>query len=148
LTEEAEAKKLVNESTRWEQARIRKEIEEKELEEARGFLAYAKKWKGKKGKKATRDGVSSFCSWFSFWWLLMIVGLWHVYHLFLLLSSLHRVYIPFFFHLVKINRPWQNKWMIGRMDRWMKWCFITSFILCNYLGSALLCTTTNDFPSY
>jgi translation initiation factor 3 subunit A len=66
LTEEAKAKRLANESTRQEEARIRKEIEEKELEEARAFLAEAKKWKGKKGKKATGDGVSSFCSWLSF----------------------------------------------------------------------------------
>jgi translation initiation factor 3 subunit A len=45
---------------------LRKEIEEKELEEAKAFLAQAKKRKGKKGKKATRDGVSSFCNWLSF----------------------------------------------------------------------------------
>jgi hypothetical protein len=45
---------------------LRKEIEKKELEEARTFLAEAEKWKCKKGKKATRDGVSSFCSWLSF----------------------------------------------------------------------------------
>jgi translation initiation factor 3 subunit A len=45
---------------------LRKEIEEKELEEARALLAEAEKRKGKKGKKATGDGVSSFCSWLSF----------------------------------------------------------------------------------
>jgi len=66
LIEEVEAKRLANESIRREEARIRKEIEEKELEEARALFAEAKKRKGKKGKKATRDGVSSFCSWFIF----------------------------------------------------------------------------------
>ncbi len=66
LTEEAEAKRLATESARREEARIRKEIEEKELEEARALLAEAEKRKGKKGKKATGDGVSSFCSWLSF----------------------------------------------------------------------------------
>jgi translation initiation factor 3 subunit A len=53
LTEEAEAKRLANESTRREEARIRKKIEEKELEEVRALLAEVEKWKGKKGKKAT-----------------------------------------------------------------------------------------------
>jgi hypothetical protein len=43
-----------------------KEIEEKELEEAKVLLVEAEKWKCKKGKKATRDGVSSFCNWLSF----------------------------------------------------------------------------------
>jgi len=38
------------------------EIEEKELEEARAFLVETEKRKGKKGKKVTGDGVSSFCS--------------------------------------------------------------------------------------
>jgi len=94
LTEEAEAKRLTNESARreeatirkeieekeleeatirkeieekeLEEARIRKEIEEMELEEARALLAEAEKRKGKKGKKAIGDGVSSFCSWLSF----------------------------------------------------------------------------------
>jgi hypothetical protein len=40
----------------------RLEIEEKELEEARALLVKAEKRKGKKGKKAIGDGVSSFCS--------------------------------------------------------------------------------------
>jgi hypothetical protein len=44
----------------------RKEIEEKELEEAKVLLAKAEKWKGKMGKKATGDGVNSFYSWLSF----------------------------------------------------------------------------------
>jgi translation initiation factor 3 subunit A len=66
LIEEAEAKRLANELVRQEEARIRKEIEEKKLEEARALFAEAKKRKGKKGKKATRDGVSSFCDWLSF----------------------------------------------------------------------------------
>lgn len=57
LTEEAEAKRLANESARREEARIRKEIDEKELEEARLLLAEAEKRKGKKGKKAAPDGV-------------------------------------------------------------------------------------------
>lgn len=61
LTEEAEAKRLANESKRREEARIRKEIEEKDLEEARLLLAEAEKRKGgKKSKKATADGVSAF----------------------------------------------------------------------------------------
>ncbi len=66
LTEEVEAKRFANESTRREEARIRKEIEEKQLEEAKALLAKVEKWKGKKGKKVTGDGVSSFCSWLSF----------------------------------------------------------------------------------
>jgi hypothetical protein len=41
---------------------LRKEIEEKELEEAKALLVEVEKRKGKKGKKATRDGVSSFCN--------------------------------------------------------------------------------------
>ncbi len=96
-----------------------KEIEEKELEEAKVLLVEAEKWKCKKGKKATRDGVSSFCNWLSFWWMLMIARLWHVYHLFLLLSPAHRVYIPLFFHPVGVNRPWWDGWMIKQMDGWM-----------------------------
>jgi len=46
--------------------RIRKEIEERELETTRALLAEVEKQKGKKSKKAIGDGVSSFCSWFSF----------------------------------------------------------------------------------
>jgi translation initiation factor 3 subunit A len=65
-TEEVEAKRLANESAKRKEARIRKEIEEKELEEARVLLAEAEKRKGKKGKKAIGDGVSSFCNWLSF----------------------------------------------------------------------------------
>lgn len=64
-TEEAEAKRLAIESARREEARIRKEIEEKELEEARAMLAEAEKRKGKKGKKAAGDGVSSTWSLFT-----------------------------------------------------------------------------------
>jgi hypothetical protein len=45
---------------------LQKEIEEKEFEEARAFFAKAEKQKGKKGKKATGDGVSSFCSWLNY----------------------------------------------------------------------------------
>ena len=59
-TEEAEAKRLANESARREEARIRKEIEEKELEEARLLLAEAEKRKGKKGKKGGPDAVCLF----------------------------------------------------------------------------------------
>jgi translation initiation factor 3 subunit A len=66
LTEEAEAKKLANESARREEAKIQKEIEEKELEEVRALLAEAEKRKNKKGEKATGDGVSSFYNWLSF----------------------------------------------------------------------------------
>jgi len=65
LTKEVEAKRLANESTRREETRIQKEIEEKELEEVRTLLVEVEKWKGKKGK-ATGDGVSSFCSWLNF----------------------------------------------------------------------------------
>ncbi len=75
LTEEAEAKRLANESTRREEIRIRKEIEEKELEQARALLVEVEKRKGKKGKKATRDEVSSFCNWLSFLWMPMIAKL-------------------------------------------------------------------------
>ncbi len=57
-TEEAEAKRLATESARREEARIWKEIEEKELEEARALLAEAEKRMGKKGKKVAGDGVS------------------------------------------------------------------------------------------
>jgi translation initiation factor 3 subunit A len=78
LTKEVEAKRLANESARREEARIQKEIEEKELEEVRAFLVEAEKRKGKKGKKAIGDGVSSFYNWFSFLWMFMIAGLWHV----------------------------------------------------------------------
>jgi len=45
LTKEVEAKRLANESARREEARIQKEIEEKELEEARALLAEVEKWK-------------------------------------------------------------------------------------------------------
>jgi translation initiation factor 3 subunit A len=43
LIEEAKAKRLVNESARQEEARIRKEIEKKELEEAKVLLVEAEK---------------------------------------------------------------------------------------------------------
>jgi translation initiation factor 3 subunit A len=56
VIEEAKAKRLANESARRKEARIRKEIEEKEYEEARAFLAETKKQKGKKGKKGIGDG--------------------------------------------------------------------------------------------
>jgi translation initiation factor 3 subunit A len=56
LTEEAEAKRLANESTRQEEAKIPKEIKEKELEEVKALLIEAEKRKGKKGKKAKRWG--------------------------------------------------------------------------------------------
>jgi len=56
VTEEAEVKRLANELARRKEARIWKEIEEKEHEEARAFLVETKKQKGKKGKKAIGDG--------------------------------------------------------------------------------------------
>jgi len=39
-----------------------------------------------------------------------------VCHLFLLLSSPCRVCIPLFLRLVRVNRPWQDGWMIRQMD--------------------------------
>ncbi len=50
-------------------------------------------------------------------------------------SSRH-VCISLFFRPVKVNRPWQDKWVIDGLtdewwDRWMKWCFTTSFTICN-----------------
>jgi hypothetical protein len=52
--------------------------------------------------------ISSICP--------VIAGLWHVCHLFLLLSPLCRVYIPLFLRLIRVNRPWQDGWMIEWMD--------------------------------
>ncbi len=60
--------------------------------------------------------ISSIC--------LVIAGLWHVCHLFLLLSSLRCVCIPLFFRPVEVNRPWRNGWMIG----WI-WSIISSICL-------------------
>jgi translation initiation factor 3 subunit A len=54
LTEEVKAKRLAYELVRQEEARIRKEIEEKKLEEARALLAEAEKRKGKKRQEGHR----------------------------------------------------------------------------------------------
>lgn len=59
--EEVEVKWFVNELVRWEEVRIRKEIEEKEFEEVRVMFVEVEKWKGKKGKKGIMDGVSVWC---------------------------------------------------------------------------------------
>jgi len=69
--------------------------------------------------------ISSIC--------LIIAGLWHVCHLFLLFSPLRRVCIPLFLRLVEVNRPWRDEWMIERMNGWMKWCFMMPFTICNTL---------------
>ncbi len=63
--------------------------------------------------------MSSFCSWLSFWWMLMIAGLWHVCQFFLLLSPLCCICIPLFLRLIGVNRPWRDGWMTGWMDGWM-----------------------------
>jgi hypothetical protein len=55
--------------------------------------------------------ISSICP--------VIARLWHVCHLFLLLSSSHYVCIPLFFCPIGVNRPWQDGWMTRRMDGWM-----------------------------
>lgn len=56
LTEEAEAKRLAAESARREEERIRREMEARELEEARALLLEAEKRKGRKGKKNLEVG--------------------------------------------------------------------------------------------
>ncbi len=55
--------------------------------------------------------ISSIC--------LVIVGLWHVCHLFLLLSLSRRICIPLFLRPIEINRLWRYRWMTKRMNRWM-----------------------------
>jgi hypothetical protein len=107
------SKRLANESIRRKEARIQKEIKEKELEEARALLAKAEKWKGKKGKKAIGNGVSSFSNWLSFLWMLMIAGLWHVCHLFLLFSPPHHVCISLFLRPLRVNK---TGWMDDRTN--------------------------------
>ena len=59
ITEEAEHKRLASEYTKREEQRIRREIEEKELEEAQFLLQEAERRKGKKGKKPAIEGVWS-----------------------------------------------------------------------------------------
>ena len=56
LTQEAEAKRLAAESARREEERIRREMEARELEEARALLLEVEKRKGKKGKKNLEVG--------------------------------------------------------------------------------------------
>ena len=57
ITEEAEQKRLASEYTKREEQRIRREIEEKELEEAQAFWQDAERRKGKQGKKPAVEGV-------------------------------------------------------------------------------------------
>jgi len=47
----------------------------------------------------------------------------------------HRICIPLFLRPIEVNKPWWDGWMTKRMDRWMKWCFTTSFTICNILYS-------------
>ncbi|KAJ4950931.1 hypothetical protein NE237_027763 [Protea cynaroides] len=56
ITEEAEQKRLASEYTRREELRIRREIEERELEEAQALLQEAEKRSKKKGKKTVIEG--------------------------------------------------------------------------------------------
>jgi len=55
----------------------------------------------------------------NFWWMLTIAGLWHVCHLFLLLSPSRCVCIPLFLCPIGVNRPWWDEWMTRWTDRWM-----------------------------
>ena len=50
---------IASEYTKREEKRIRREIEEKELEESQALLQEFEKRKGKKGKKTTIEGVCS-----------------------------------------------------------------------------------------
>lgn len=58
ITEEAEQKRLAEEYIRREEQRIRREIEERELQEAQALLLEAQKGAKKKGKKPLLEGVS------------------------------------------------------------------------------------------
>lgn len=59
ITEEAEQRRLASEYEQRRSQRIRKEIEERELEEAQAMLQEAEKRGKKKGKKPVLEGVSS-----------------------------------------------------------------------------------------
>ena len=56
ITEEAEQKRLASEYTKREEQRIRREIEEKELEEAQAFLQDVERRRGKQGKNKLLKG--------------------------------------------------------------------------------------------
>ncbi|KAJ6792949.1 eukaryotic translation initiation factor 3 subunit A-like [Iris pallida] len=56
ISEEAEQKRLASESIRREEQRIRREIEERELQEAQAILLEAQKRTNKKGKKPLLEG--------------------------------------------------------------------------------------------
>lgn len=58
ITEEAEQKRLALEFEQMKTQRIRREIEERELEEAQAMLQEAEKRGKKKGKKPVLEGVS------------------------------------------------------------------------------------------
>lgn len=58
MTEEAEQKRLAIEFEQMRTERIRREIEERELEEAQALLQEAEKRGKKKGKKSIAEGVS------------------------------------------------------------------------------------------
>ena len=60
ITEEAEQKRLAEEYIRREEQRIRREIEERELQEAQALLFETQKGAKKKGKKPLLDGVSQY----------------------------------------------------------------------------------------
>lgn len=64
ITEEAEQRRLASEYERRKNQRILREIEERELEEAKALLQEAEKRSKKKGKKPIIDGVSIL--WFYF----------------------------------------------------------------------------------
>lgn len=57
ITEEAEQKRLASEYTRREEQRIRREIEERELQEAQALLLETEKRTKKKGKRPVLEGV-------------------------------------------------------------------------------------------
>lgn len=61
ITEEAEQRRLASEYERRKNQRILREIEERELEEAKALLQEAEKRSKKKGKKPIIDGVSILC---------------------------------------------------------------------------------------
>lgn len=61
ITVEAEQRRLASEYERRKNQRILREIEERELEEAKALLQEAEKRSKKKGKKPIIDGVSILC---------------------------------------------------------------------------------------
>ncbi len=55
-----------------------------------------------------------------------------IYNINIYYSRPRCVCIPLFLRPVGVNKPWRDGWMTGWMDKWMKWCFTTSFIICNW----------------